>query len=331
MVVWQLTDEEFAAYVRSWDRVQRAFAHHRVGPGLPEPAASNGTILVPPATEDELIAAERRLGVRLPPSYRSFLSVSNGAYGDDRGFVDSGEQTEAGYGFLPVGEVFRTTDDPAWLALWMAEEFREPSPLDQPLGLEPVTVGYLVGIEDGLVISRPDGAHRVVLRPRADGEWDFLSFDWEGAIGHASFEMWLQWTVREPTPPQITATIRALSVREASPSSIHKLAEEGDPRVLELSVWLLENGSDSDAAVGAVYLTQLVGEDGERHVPLLRHRLDAIPVSAPLGFARRGPLLSALIACGDPEARGRLERIAESDPDERLQEWARQWLAEHPE
>lgn len=32
----------------------------------------------PPATEAEIAAAEKRLGVRLPPSYRAFLKVSNG-------------------------------------------------------------------------------------------------------------------------------------------------------------------------------------------------------------------------------------------------------------
>ncbi|MFD9892549.1 SMI1/KNR4 family protein [Amycolatopsis sp. NPDC059027] len=31
-----------------------------------------------PATEDAIAAAERRLGIRLPPSYRNFLLVSNG-------------------------------------------------------------------------------------------------------------------------------------------------------------------------------------------------------------------------------------------------------------
>lgn len=37
-----------------------------------------GTHLFPPATEDDIAAAEKRLGVTLPPSYREFLMVSNG-------------------------------------------------------------------------------------------------------------------------------------------------------------------------------------------------------------------------------------------------------------
>jgi hypothetical protein len=40
----------------------------------------------PPATPEEILAEERRLGMPLPPSYRAFLSVSNGW--ELFGFVD---------------------------------------------------------------------------------------------------------------------------------------------------------------------------------------------------------------------------------------------------
>lgn len=55
----QLADPEFAAS-KSEDRVQSIW--------LGEPGAS----------EAEIVSAEQRLGVRLPPSYRAFLSISNG-------------------------------------------------------------------------------------------------------------------------------------------------------------------------------------------------------------------------------------------------------------
>ncbi|CAL9408637.1 hypothetical protein SUDANB132_01601 [Streptomyces sp. enrichment culture] len=35
-------------------------------------------VAVPPAREAEIVAAEERLGTRLPPSYRQFLGASNG-------------------------------------------------------------------------------------------------------------------------------------------------------------------------------------------------------------------------------------------------------------
>lgn len=46
-------------------------------------AAAQGSLLRLPATEAEIHEAEARLGCALPPSYREFLLVSNGAYGDD--------------------------------------------------------------------------------------------------------------------------------------------------------------------------------------------------------------------------------------------------------
>lgn len=41
-------------------------------------ALSTGWCGLPPASETEILRTERRLGITLPPSYRSFLSISNG-------------------------------------------------------------------------------------------------------------------------------------------------------------------------------------------------------------------------------------------------------------
>ena len=41
-------------------------------------AGSSGWCGLPPASEEEVLEAEARLGLTLPPSYRSFLAVSNG-------------------------------------------------------------------------------------------------------------------------------------------------------------------------------------------------------------------------------------------------------------
>lgn len=45
---------------------------------LPEEVLRTGWLGFPPATEEEIQAAEARLGVRLPDSYREFLKVTNG-------------------------------------------------------------------------------------------------------------------------------------------------------------------------------------------------------------------------------------------------------------
>ncbi len=47
-------------------------------PDIPSEVAESGWLGFPGATEEELDALEARLGVGLPPSYREFLTVSNG-------------------------------------------------------------------------------------------------------------------------------------------------------------------------------------------------------------------------------------------------------------
>ena len=46
--------------------------------GLPAEVVASGWLGYPGATPAEIERAESRLGVRLPPSYRTFLTVSNG-------------------------------------------------------------------------------------------------------------------------------------------------------------------------------------------------------------------------------------------------------------
>lgn len=43
-----------------------------------QPADDSGSLHLPPATDDEIADAERRLKISLPPSYKTFLKVSNG-------------------------------------------------------------------------------------------------------------------------------------------------------------------------------------------------------------------------------------------------------------
>ena len=45
---------------------------------LPSAVLDSGWLGQPPATEEELAQLEKRIGVQLPPSYRSFLATSNG-------------------------------------------------------------------------------------------------------------------------------------------------------------------------------------------------------------------------------------------------------------
>jgi hypothetical protein len=49
-----------------------------VAAATPDNKVAAGWLGEPGATDEEISSAEHRLGMRLPPSYRSFLAVSNG-------------------------------------------------------------------------------------------------------------------------------------------------------------------------------------------------------------------------------------------------------------
>lgn len=121
-----------------------------------------------PATEEQIAAAERRLGVRLPPSYRAFLKVSNGWHYPNR-FVARLAGTE---------EIGFTKDvDPNLINAW--KEYTD----------EPET-----HLAETLLINVPsnyDDAASFMLNPATvgDGEmeaWFFSSWS-PGADAHRSF------------------------------------------------------------------------------------------------------------------------------------------------
>ena len=74
-VTWDV--ERMWPVVLEWDEALRADvpAYARLVPGAEE----RGSVLRPPATAEEVAAAEDRLGIQFPASYRSFLLISNGA------------------------------------------------------------------------------------------------------------------------------------------------------------------------------------------------------------------------------------------------------------
>jgi HEAT repeat protein len=86
---------DLAAVLSRWDQLQQRQATHD-GFALPPPVVESGSALRAGADEEAVTALERRLGVSLPPSYRAFLLLSDGAY------------AQPGWGFpgLPI----RTSD-----------------------------------------------------------------------------------------------------------------------------------------------------------------------------------------------------------------------------
>ena len=62
--------------MQQWN--QAAFANAECAALIPIQAQTSRWLGFPGATETELMAAEARLGIRFPPSYRSFLHYTNG-------------------------------------------------------------------------------------------------------------------------------------------------------------------------------------------------------------------------------------------------------------
>jgi HEAT repeat protein len=133
------------------------------------------------APEEEVAAAESRLGIELPPTYRAFLSTTNG-FGPVGFFVRR---------LRPVEElVWLRDEDPELIAIW-TEETQE-SELAETLA----------------VSDEYDGA-RVLLNPAIvdeNGEWEAWFFaHWvPGAERHSSF-----WTLVEATHRSFVEQLRA--------------------------------------------------------------------------------------------------------------------------
>lgn len=78
----------------------------------------------PPATEEQITAAERRLGIALPPSYRAFLKVSNGWH-----FPNIFVERIAGSEQID----YTRTADPQLIETWANIEGDPSLPLDKTL------------------------------------------------------------------------------------------------------------------------------------------------------------------------------------------------------
>lgn len=65
--------------VQRWSDLQVAVARQE-GEALPFPVRDTGSTLRGPADPAQIAALEERLGVRLPPSYRTFLEITDGAW-----------------------------------------------------------------------------------------------------------------------------------------------------------------------------------------------------------------------------------------------------------
>jgi hypothetical protein len=335
--VWDV--ERMRPVVLEWDAALRAEmpAHARL---VPE-AEARGSILRAPATAKDVAAAEVRLGVRLPQSYRSFLLISNGAEaGADR--VSRVERLlpcvrEELLGVQDVGR-FADVEHLAWLVeMWretMAESAgrQEVPPADRPVDVCDFEPG-----SRAVSITRPVQDGIVGLVPFA-GEWQVWEFFHEHVGAHPSFAAFLQHHAREARRRVADRAERVQAARAdgSSVSDVWDLVDDGDPRAVDAACRALLSPQHSpDMKSGVAIRLMLLGRP--EAIPPLRAALARIndPESStvPGGLPPRtvqimrsnleNAILRALDACGDPQIVDELKRRADASPEG----FAAQWLA----
>ena len=291
---------------------------------LREPAQTRRSVLRDPASEADIRRAEERLGLELPPSYRSFLLVSNGAYASALGAEIQYPFADVRHGLLRVADIDRTVNaDPIGVDVWCEQvpEWSDPANDAPPSPGEPQEVGYYAPYRDGLVITHiHNGTDRLALVPRrGNEEWELWDFHWEGATAHASVADFLEWFIARPErarPKPDDADRLVSTFRTEGTWTLDDLAELGDPRVFDLAREAIESGPYRQS------VARLLGQMAvPESLPLLREIY-----SSSAEWVVRLQALSALEQAHAEDA-DELLQDALGDDDENVRNWARRRLA----
>jgi hypothetical protein len=143
---------------------------------LPPEVIESGWLGYSPATDAQIAAAETRLGVTLPPSYKAFLKVTNGWW-------HAGGSIER---ILPVEEIdWLREKHPDLIEAWTMFGPGDYDPAYDPVDLR--------DMPDTLAVSDIGDGAILLLNPAVrapDGEWENWFFaDWlPGAQGFDSFQ-----------------------------------------------------------------------------------------------------------------------------------------------
>ena len=156
-----MTEPQWRAFLEEWSRELLASPDSQYY-DLPAGVAQSGWMGFAPATPEQIAQAESRLGLALPPTYRSFLATSDG-WRQTGTFVDR---------ILPVDEVERLAThhgDVIDLWRWSAE---------------------FAFLHDAVVLSESTQPDMYLLNPRvvdADGEYETWIFGTEDPKRFPSF------------------------------------------------------------------------------------------------------------------------------------------------
>ncbi len=159
---------------------------------MPTVVVASGWLGYSGATDEQLAALETRLGVTLPPSYRAFLSVSNG-WRNTSPFIDR---------VLPTEEVdWFATRHQQWIDAYVAPAAGLPRLTDAEYlvyGEEQSSVHIRTEyVQTALQISAIGDSAIYLLNPvivAPKGEWEAWFFaNWQaGAVRYRSFQALMQ-------------------------------------------------------------------------------------------------------------------------------------------
>ena len=223
-------------------------------------ARGSGSLLRAPSPEEQVVAVERRIGRDLPPSYREFLLISDGAYGDlygartadeDGWEVASPESAVVGVGFLPVADLAWLRDvEPRAAEMWRETGPAAPTTVDRaevhPWG--PVADGMRIGVD-----HRPG---TTVLVP-FDGlvEWQVWNVHFDTAVAYVSFRTMLEREVLVLEPVTTVDEVRGLiaGVEQGDYLAMQRLGRTTTPEAVPLLVSVANSRSAaSGPAMGAL-------------------------------------------------------------------------------
>lgn len=141
----------------------------------------------PGATEEEIAARERELGVRFPDDYRSFLRASNG-------FLSMAGFPYGMCSLSPVQQVgwFRDLDSAGRLKAYrrdFADADPDALPDDWAVPFEEFERTLLIGESDGNECI-------LLLPPGPDNDWELWTYDPEAGFGGESFRALMEHGLR---------------------------------------------------------------------------------------------------------------------------------------
>jgi hypothetical protein len=230
------------------------------GDRLTQAAQESGSLLRPGATEQEVLAAEERLGRRLPPSYREFLLVSNGAFGDLYGpSLRWGDEPEkppyeseiVGVALLPVQDIRWLRDVNEW---WANAELDSNGP-GGPATKDGDEIWSWAPFANGIVIAVDQAPGTTCLVPfEGMDEWQVWNIHKETSQAFLSFRSFLEYMVAEREPVTTVEELRAVieQAEAGNHFAIMRLSRTTTPDGVPLLADVIERnvGSPFRAAVG---------------------------------------------------------------------------------